>query len=66
MLLKQLMIYGGIVLSVVAMVVLARPIIKLWVGGEMVVSLSLVIVIGLFVLILTWVNIFAYFLNGIL
>lgn len=65
MLHKQIMIYGGIVTAVVAMVFMARPIIKLWIGPGLEVSLPLVITLGLFVLISTWNNVYAMFINGI-
>jgi O-antigen/teichoic acid export membrane protein len=65
MLHKQLIIYSGIVMAVVVMVILIRPIIAVWIGPEMVVSEPLVIAIGVFVLVSTWNNIYAMFVNGI-
>ncbi len=65
MLSKQLIIYSGIVMAVVVMVILIRPIIAVWIGPEMVVSEPLVIAIGVFVLVSTWNNIYAMFVNGI-
>lgn len=65
MLRKQLMIYGGIVLSVIAMVLLARPIIKVWVGSEVIVSFPLVVSMGLLMLVSTWNNIYGLVLGGL-
>ena len=65
MLKKQIVIFGLIVLAVIAMVVLARPIIKLWIGHEFDVSFSLLISMGLLVLASTWNNIFGLVLGGI-
>ena len=65
MLRKQIIIFGFVVMAVVAMVALARPIIKLWVGREFDVSLPLLISMGLLVLVLAWNNIFGLILGGI-
>lgn len=65
MLRKQMMIFGGIVLAVVVLSLSARPIIAVWIGRELVVSLPLIIVMGIFVLITIWNNIFAMLVNGI-
>nr|WP_205836337.1 oligosaccharide flippase family protein [Iodobacter violacea] len=65
MLKKQVYVYLAIVAAVIVAVILAQSIIKVWIGGEFVVSLPLVITMGGFILISTWNNIFAMFLNGI-
>jgi len=65
MLYKQMAIYCGVVLAVIFMGLLARSIIAVWVGHELEVSLPLVITIGLFVLVSTWNNVYAMFVNGI-
>jgi O-antigen/teichoic acid export membrane protein len=65
MLRKQLMVFGGVVLAVVLLCLSARPIIAVWVGRELVVSLPFIIVMGIFVLISLWNNIFAMLVNGI-
>jgi O-antigen/teichoic acid export membrane protein len=65
MLKKQMLIFGLVALAVIAMVVMARPIIKLWIGHEFDVSFSLLISIGLFVLVSAWNNIFGLVLGGI-
>lgn len=65
MLCKQLIIFIGIVISVVVMVILTKPIIGVWVGHEMNISYSLTVSIGIFVLVSTWNNIYAMFVNGI-
>lgn len=65
MLHKQLMIFGGVIVAAFAMSLLAKPIIAIWISYEMTVSQPLVISIGLFVLVSTWNNIYAMFVNGI-
>ena len=65
MLRKQMMIFGGIVLAVLALGLSARSIIAVWIGREQVVSSPLIIVTGIFVLLSIWNNIFAMFVNGI-
>lgn len=65
MLHKQMIIFGGVVLAVITLVLLAKPVIALWIGHDVVVSLSLVIAMGIFVLVSTWNNIYAMFVNGI-
>lgn len=64
MLNRQLLIYGGVVLAVVAVAIAAKPIIALWIGSDIEVSLSLVAGVSMLVLVSTWVNIYAIFLNG--
>ncbi|MBI5006902.1 MAG: oligosaccharide flippase family protein [Nitrosomonadales bacterium] len=65
MLRKQIMVFGGVAIAVLAMVFLARPVIGLWIGPELEVSFPLVLALGLLVMISTWNNIFAMFVNGI-
>ena len=65
MLRKQLFAYGGIVLAVIALAIIVKPIVRIWIGSNFEVSLTLVISMSMYVLVSTWVNIFAYFLNGV-
>lgn len=65
MLRKQLIIFSGIIMAIVVVGFLAQPVIAIWIGHEMVVSLPLVIAVGVFVLVSTWNNIYAVFINGI-
>jgi O-antigen/teichoic acid export membrane protein len=62
---KQLMIFVGIIFAIFIMGLLIKPIVALWIGHEIAVSFSLISSIGLFVLVSTWNNIYAMFLNGI-
>jgi len=62
---KQLWLFGLIVLVVAVFVLIAKPVIKIWIGSELVVPVSVVLSMGLFILISTWNNIYAFFLNGI-
>jgi O-antigen/teichoic acid export membrane protein len=65
MLRKQLIIFSGMGMLVLIMGFLAQPVIAIWIGPEMVVSVPLIISIGIFVLVSTWNNIYAMFINGI-
>lgn len=65
MLRKQIIIFGLFFVGVIVMVMVARPIIKLWIGHEFEVSSSMLIFMGLFVLISIWNNIFGIILGGI-
>lgn len=65
MLHKQLIIFGGIGISVIVMGFLAAPVIAIWIGHEINISNSLIVAIGVFVLVSTWNNIYAMFVNGI-
>jgi O-antigen/teichoic acid export membrane protein len=65
MLRKQQMLFSGIVLAVIALGLSAQSVIALWIGREVEVSLPLVVAMGLFVLISTWNNVYAMFVNGV-
>lgn len=65
MLHKQFIVFCGVLFAVISMILLAHRIIIIWVGREVEVSLDLTIAIGVFVIISTWNNIFAMFVNGI-
>lgn len=54
-------IAGGVIILMIS----APWVIGLWIDAQFTVPVSLVVSIGVFVLISCWVNIFAYFLNGI-
>ena len=62
---KQLLIFAGIVFATIVLGLFVNFIIKIWVGNDLEVSSSLVLSMGVFIIISTWSNIFAYFLNGI-
>jgi O-antigen/teichoic acid export membrane protein len=62
---KQLVIFVLVVLAVIILVPMAKLIIALWIGNDFEVSMPLVISMGLFVLVSTWNNIYANFVNGI-
>ncbi|MDD5056758.1 MAG: MATE family efflux transporter [Sideroxydans sp.] len=62
---KQFAIFGIIVLAVIVLIAVAKPLIALWVGSEVNVSMMLVISMGGFILVSVWTGIFASFLNGV-
>ena len=62
---KQLLIYGLIILAVILLALVAKPLVLIWIGGDVVVSMPLVASVGLFIVISTWNNIYSLFLNGI-
>ncbi|MBN2816756.1 MAG: oligosaccharide flippase family protein [Campylobacterales bacterium] len=61
---SQLKIYFIIILATIALIFLAKPIVKIWVGEEIFLDNILVYSIALFILFSTWNNIFAYFINA--
>jgi O-antigen/teichoic acid export membrane protein len=65
MLHKQLMIFGIIILAVFLLTLTAESIIRVWIGKEQTISPLLILVMGFFVLISTWNNIYAMFVNGV-
>ncbi|MEO7497286.1 MAG: oligosaccharide flippase family protein [Massilia sp.] len=62
---KQLRIFGVVVGAVALLAVAAKPIIAIWIGREFEVSSALVGSMAAFIVVSTWNNIFAYFVNGI-
>lgn len=62
---KQLWLFGLVIVVVVSFVLAAKSVISLWVGKELAVPLVVSASVGLFVLLSTWNNIFAYLLNGV-
>jgi O-antigen/teichoic acid export membrane protein len=62
---NQLAFYGVIVILTCLLLFSATSIIKLWVGDEVKVSSSIIFVMGVFVLVSAWNNIFAMIVNGI-
>lgn len=65
MLRKQLMLLAGIAMAVVILALIAKSVISLWISVEFFVSWPLIVAMGLFVVISSWNNIFAMFVNGI-
>ncbi len=65
MLHKQMFVFGGIVLAIISLAIIVKPVVKIWIGGTFEVPLTLVISMSVYILVSTWVNIFAYFLNGV-
>ena len=61
---NQLKIYLLIVLATIGLIFLAKPVISIWIGKDFVIDNMLITVMGLFVLVSTWNNIYAYFLNA--
>ncbi|MBE3605367.1 oligosaccharide flippase family protein [Campylobacter sp. RM13119] len=62
---NQLKIYLLIVLATILLALWAKPIVSIWIGKEIVVDTILIIAMALFILVSTWNNIFAYFVNAI-
>lgn len=61
---KILKIWVLLSLGVVFMVILSDAIYRIWVGGQILIPFNLSIVMGIFVILLNWNNLFAYFING--
>ena len=47
------------------MMPMAKPIIQLWIGGDLKLPMALIVSMGGFVIISAWNNIFAFVVNGI-
>jgi O-antigen/teichoic acid export membrane protein len=62
---KQMWFFVALWFFAGAMVLLARPIIALWIGPDIIVTDSLVLLMGISVLIIAWLNIYTMFVNGI-
>ncbi|MBU2710374.1 oligosaccharide flippase family protein [Zooshikella harenae] len=65
MLNKQLIIFMGIFCAVIILCLSTKSILAIWIEGELDVSFSLIVLMGAFVLISSWNNIFAMLVNGI-
>jgi len=62
---KQLRIFGLVIFAAGVLGFAIKPVVYFWIGRDMTVSPSLILALGVFVLISTWNNIFAVFVNGI-
>lgn len=65
MLRKQLLIYIGLVMVTGLIIVFSKKIINIWIGGEVNISSELIFLMGLFILVSVWNNIYAMVVNGI-
>ena len=61
----QLWLFVLVCIGVILLVLMAKPVIALWVGKEVVVSTPLVVAMGAFALISVWNNVFGAILGGI-
>lgn len=61
---NQLKIYLLIIIGAILLIFLAKPIIALWIGQKIFIDIMLIIAMALFILVSTWNNIFAYFINA--
>lgn len=62
---NQFYVFAIFAMIAIIMAALIKPIIKLWIGEEVEVSNPLVMSVALFVLVSTWNNVFAIFINGV-
>lgn len=53
------------IIAVLVIIFFAREIINVWIGPEIKYSYSLVVLMGIYVIITVWSNIYAYLVNGI-
>ena len=53
-----------IIIGAILLIFLAKPIIALWIGQKIFIDIMLIIAMALFILVSTWNNIFAYFINA--
>lgn len=61
---KQINIFGGVVLSILSVGIIARPLIGVWIGTDLSVPAILLVLMGVYATISCWNNIFAMFVNG--
>jgi Na+-driven multidrug efflux pump len=57
--------WGLLAVGVIIMTIAANSVYSIWLGNRVVVPTILSILMGVYVLIIAWSNIFAYFMNGI-
>jgi O-antigen/teichoic acid export membrane protein len=62
---QQILLYLVIILFTFFLILVSPYIINIWIGKEFHIDYNLIVFIGIFVLITTWNNIFANFLNGL-
>jgi O-antigen/teichoic acid export membrane protein len=65
MLRSQKIIFLGVLLATGLLAIIASPIIRVWIADDFTTPNQLIIATSLFVLVSTWNNIYAIFLNGI-
>ncbi len=58
-------IWGLLVVAVIVMIFVSGYVYQIWIGKSIAIPFSLSILMGVFVIIGSWNNIFAFFLNGI-
>jgi len=61
---NQLKIYLLIMVTTILLVFLAKPIINIWIGKNFVIDNMLIVSMAFFILVSTWNNIFAFFINA--
>lgn len=61
---KLIKLWFIILMTVITMILFADLFYKVWVGKNINIPINLTIIMGLFILISTWNNIFVYFING--
>jgi len=62
---NQLKMFCLILFAVITLILIAKPVISFWIKQEIMIPTDLVVSMGIFILITTWNNIYAYLLNGI-
>jgi O-antigen/teichoic acid export membrane protein len=65
MLRKQITIFGGVAIAATLLGFIANPIIELWIRSDLKISPGLIEVMVFYVLVSTWNNIYAMFVNGV-
>lgn len=62
---QQLLFFVGISAGAVVMVLVAKPVIALWIGKDIGFSMALVLSMAAFTVVSVWNNVFAFVVNGI-
>ena len=58
-------LWGAVVVCVVLMLILAQPVYHFWIGNTVNIPYRLSLFMGLYVIISSWNNIYAFFINGV-
>ncbi|MBE2943852.1 hypothetical protein HPK10_11505 [Anoxybacillus flavithermus] len=62
---KNLFLMIPLIIGVITFTFLVNPLLRIWIGEEIIASKALIWVVAVYTIITVWSNIFAYLLNGI-
>lgn len=62
---KLFQIWSLILIAAIFMIIISPWVYKIWIGNNIIISSSLSILVGIWIIVNTWNGIFSYFLNGV-